>query len=156
VQIEIDFEVFKSLTNLRLTEADSYNAVIRRLLNLPNSTPRNALSGLEGPQANALAPFASTQRVQDSVPNALLTAIGGAWFGNTHFPEGTLFRATYKGQTFSAEVKNGLWIGQDGITRTSPSEAAGAISGTNVNGWRFWHAKRPGDPSWKRMDEFKQ
>ena len=160
MQIEIDFEVFKALTGLRRSEADSYNAVIRRLLKLPDCDAENALSNFARSQppksqVNALASFSTSNEIHASSQNALLNGLGGTWFNNTHFPDGTQFRATYKGQTFSAEIRNGLWLGQDGVTRTSPSEAASAISGTNVNGWRFWHAKRPGDPSWKRMDEFR-
>jgi hypothetical protein len=128
VQIEIDFEVFQALTALRKSEADSYNHVIRRLLKLPSG-------GL-------------TLGDVDKV-------MFGAWFGNVHFPEGTKFRATYKGQTFLAQIKNGQWVGGDGIVRSSPSNAASAISGTNVNGWRFWYAQRPGDPAWQRLDELK-
>jgi hypothetical protein len=130
MQIEIDFDVFKALTALRDSEVDSYNSVIRRLLNLPSGMMK--LSDL----ATAGTRF-------------------GLWLGDVHFPEGTKFRATYKGQTYTAEIKNDKWVDQDGTPRNSPSEAAGAISGTNVNGWRFWHAQRPGDPTWRRLDDLK-
>lgn len=146
MQVEIDFEVFKALTNLRQSESDSYNSVIRRLLKLSDNQTKGALA--------AFAPVDAKKST--AVASAFIDALRGAWFNNIHFPEGTQFRATYKGQLFVAEIKNGQWIGHDGISRTSPSEAAGAISGTNVNGWRFWFAKRPGDPDWKRMDEFKK
>jgi hypothetical protein len=128
MQIEVDFEVFKELTSRRTSEADSYNHVIRRLLRLSSG-------GL-------------TLGDIDKV-------MFGAWFGNTHFPEGTRFRATYKGQTHLAEIKDGQWIGGDGVVRSSPSNAASAISRTNVNGWRFWYVQRPGDPTWRRLDELK-
>lgn len=158
MQIDIDFDVFKALTALRQSEVDSYNAVIRRLLKLPEVHAGGALSKFHSgahEQQNPLAALASS-RSPAPVQNALLGALGGAWFGNTHFPEGTQFRATYKGQSYFAEVKDGRWIGQDGVARTSPSDAASAISSTNVNGWRFWFAKRPGDQNWVRMDEFKR
>lgn len=175
MQIDIDFEVFKALTALRVSEADSYNAVIRRLLKLPepnslatfgagtatlkHPASENALrsipSSIKGRglfgghgRRNALAP-------EDPINELIGRYVGGVWFGNSHFPEGTKFRATYKGRTYFAEVKNGQWLGEDGIARSSPSEAAGAISGTNVNGWRFWHVQMPGDPAWQRMDELK-
>ena len=176
MQIDIDFEVFKALTNMRLSESDSYNAVIRKLLDLPNA---NALSAFQdnSPAAvvagdvNALA-VAKSKGVRGGLfgshapKNALLpegmrggllaNLLGGIWFGNVHFPDGTKFRATYKGQTFSAEVKQGQWVGSDGIIRRSPSDAASAISNTNVNGWRFWYVQMPGDPSWRKLDELKQ
>lgn len=156
MQIEIDFDVFKELTARRESEADSYNSVIRRLLKLPVA---NALAAYEAPR-NALAPhpdnaLAAYARAHAPPVNALAFALGGAWFDNIHFPEGTDFRATYKGQTFSAQIREGRWIGSDGIVRTSPSAAAGAISGTNVNGWRFWYFRRPGDADWSRMDVLK-
>jgi hypothetical protein len=174
MQIEIDFEVFKALTALRQSEADSYNAVLRRLLNLPignalaafgpnhpveSSATQNALLGLDtksgrrgifGPAktSNALAP-------EGAVNELVRRYLSGAWFNNVHFPEGSKFRATYKGQTFYAEIKGNQWVGADGILRSSPSEAASAISQTNVNGWRFWHVQMPGDPAWRRLDELK-
>ena len=87
----------------------------------------------------------------------VLVALGfsGAWIGNVHFPNGTRFRATYKGRTYHAQIKDDVWIGEDGIVRRSPSEAASAISDTNVNGWRFWFGIRPSEDEWKRLDEFR-
>jgi hypothetical protein len=175
MQVEIDFEVFKVLTSLRESESDSYNAVIRRLLGLqtdyalndlldrevprgvlgrvnslataPPNASRKGLFG-SGKQKNALAPDAPYE-------NLLAKYLGGVWFNNIHFPDGTRFRATYKGQTFLAEIKDGQWIGADGVARSSPSDAASAISHTNVNGWRFWFVQMPGDPAWRRMDELR-
>jgi hypothetical protein len=152
MQIEIDFEVFKALTAKRESEADSYNNVIRRLLQLPiaNTSPPKEL-----PQ-NALLRRMVGVPVEQGRPTVLNALLGaGALFGNTFFPEGSLFRANYKGRTYYAQIKDGVWLGQDGVKRSSPSEAAGAISGTNVNGWRFWHVQRPGDADWVRMDELK-
>lgn len=155
MQIEIDFDVFKALTALRENEADTYNHVLRRLLNLPASDPTGP--GL-APILAAMSGH-STQGKGSGAPTtleSLLTAASkGVWYNNVFFPEGTHFRATYKGKTFFAQIKDGRWIGQDGVLRSSPSDAANAISGTNVNGWRFWYARRPNDSEWRRMDEFK-
>jgi hypothetical protein len=30
------------------------------------------------------------------------------------FPDGTQFRVTYKGRTYTAEIKDGVWVGADG------------------------------------------
>ena len=49
----------------------------------------------------------------------------------------------------------GVWVGEDGATRASPSEAAVKITGTSVNGWRFWQCKGPGDPGWQLMDRIR-
>jgi hypothetical protein len=67
------------------------------------------------------------------------------------FPEGTQYRVTYKGRTYSAQIKDTDWVGEDGVSRNSPSDAATAITGTNVNGWRFWSFKRPQDSTWRKM-----
>jgi len=150
MQISIDFEVFKALTAQRQSETDSYNEVIRRLLDLPpvaeSSPDPNAMLSALGRQLSRQSPA-----LRD-----MYLGTQGAWFGNVHFPEGTLFRATYKGRTHNAQIENGVWMGDDGVERTSPSDSAGAISGTNVNGWRFWHVQRPGDSNWMRMDELRE
>ncbi len=127
MQIEIDFEVFKSLTARRENEADSYNAVIRRLLEL--DPPAAEFRKLIGEKS--------------------------LWIGNVEFPHGTRFRATYKGKTYLAEAADGRWVDAEGNERNSPSDAAFQITHTNVNGWRFWHALRPGDTKWQRLDGFK-
>jgi hypothetical protein len=176
MQIDIDFEVFKALTALRQSEVDSYNAVIRRLLGLQTEGQLNALlgntpsAGLFGLTPNALAslprgnvtekgsgPVGGQNALGTETPvNELIARyLGGAWFNNVHFPEGTKFRATYKGQTHLAEISGGKWVGVDGISRNSPSDAASAITNTNVNGWRFWFAQMPGDPNWRRIDELR-
>lgn len=167
MQIEVDFDVFKALTALRESEVDSYNEVIRRLLKLPSArrepepvaAAEVLIHGKRQIPINFMQVLAkSPQSSVDTKHGNILASLfeGGAWYGNTHFPEGTLFRATYKGKTYSGEIREGRWVDQDGVVRTSPSEAASAISGTNVNGWRFWYAKRPGDEDWVKMEELKR
>ena len=159
MQIEIDFTVFQKLTALRESESDSYNAVIRRLLKLAPTEESAAL-------ARAIRSYAKNRghtglfdapgTLAAPIPNPLsLIPPGGAWFDGIHFPDGTLFRATYKGATHHASINDGRWVSEEGIVRNSPSQAANAISQTNVNGWKFWHALIPGGPQWKRLDEFK-
>jgi hypothetical protein len=175
MHVEIDFEVFKALTALRVSESDSYNAVIRRLLGLKTENTLNDLIDSEAPKGvlghvNALAAappntarkglFGSGKYKNALAPDALHESflakyLGGVWYNNIHFPEGARFRATYKGKTYLAEIKDRQWIGADGVTRSSPSDAASAISNTNVNGWRFWFVQMPGDPAWRRMDELR-
>lgn len=115
-QIEIDFEVFKELTLRRPEEAVTYNDVIRKLLNLP---------------ANPQFENSSTQS-------------SGAWvLDNTSFPTGSRFLATYKGKDYGGVVENGKLALSDGSTFPTPSAAAVHITGSNVNGWRFWKCKLP-------------
>ena len=62
--IEIEFDVFKALTNLRESETVTYNEVIRRLLNLPE------LKSNDGKAVGDRAP--TTSSLSD------LTSAGGA------------------------------------------------------------------------------
>lgn len=164
MQIEIDFDVFKALTTQRESESDTYNHVLRRILKLPPPPAfeeiANALAeaargkqslpkprGLFGAGVNALSGRATN--------SLLAAALGGVWFNGVHLPEGTRLKALYKGDLFEAVIKEGRWIGSDGVVRSSPSDAASAISNTNVNGWRFWHALVPGSTEWVRLDELR-
>ena len=123
--IEIDFDVFKELTNRRETENISYNDVLRKLL------------GLNPLKASALGP--------DVVSSA------GAWTtkGIT-FPIGTEFRANYKGKTISGKVESGFLV-VNGKRFDSPSAAAVSITGNMVNGWIFWECRLPGKTSWQMI-----
>jgi hypothetical protein len=143
MQIEIDFEVFKALTANLQDERDTYNEAIRRLLNLP-------ASDLD------VDPISFEPAGIAGQGGGLLGTSSGVWYSNVFFPEGTLFRATYKGQTYYAGIRGGAWMDANGTSRTSPSHAASVISGTNVNGWRFWFAKRPNDIDWLRLDSLRQ
>lgn len=144
MQIDIDFEVFKGLTAQLQSESENYNDVIRRLLGLPGreSSFRPGeidAPGLPVPSQNALAP-----------------QTGGVWYSSVFLPNGTVFRATYKGKTHRAWIQNSQWVDEFSIVRTSPSDAASAITGNNVNGWRFWFVRRPQDEDWQRMDALKR
>lgn len=133
MQIEIDFEVFKALTSRRETESTTYNDVIRTLLKLPPA-------GVPSPSAEEASSISG--------------AAGGLRFSNRglKLPEGTELRATYKGNVYRAQIQGGRWIDQDGNEHSSPSAAASAITGNNVNGWRFWEARRPGETNWLKLD----
>ena len=124
--IEIDFEVYKALTLRRQSESTTYNDVLRELLELGTAS---AVGTSKQPATTG------TGCVLQGIP----------------FPEGTEFRVTYKGSTHLARVKNGQWVDEKGHIRRSPSDAAAAITQTNVNGWRFWSFKRPGDSGWRKM-----
>ena len=115
--IDIDFEVFKALTNLRQTEAETYNDVVRALLKFPKPT-------------------------QSTIPPAKGSK---PWIvSDTSFPVGSEFMAAYKGKIYTGSANDGKLELEDGGKFTTPSAAAMHITGCNVNGWRFWKCKLPG------------
>ncbi|VVT22942.1 conserved hypothetical protein [Sphingomonas sp. EC-HK361] len=132
MQIEIDFDVFKALTARRRSEAHNYNDVLREMLDLEKAV---------------------SDRVQGALSASGSTASGrGFPLRGGDLPNGTDLRASYKGEQFRAKIREGRWYDEQEREHSSPSAAASAISGTNVNGLRFWHARRPGDDEWLRLD----
>lgn len=116
--ISVDFEVFKALTNLRMSEEQTENDVLRELLNLP------AASTIQAPSDDP------------------------AWVcKGVSFPSGTKLRAVFKGKEYVGEVKNGAFL-LGGAEYTSPSAAAQSITKSPVNGWTFWQCLRPSDTDW--------
>ncbi len=125
--IEIDFDVFKEITRRRASADMTANDVLRELLGLPARTP-------------GTAPV-----VRDEKP----------WVTKgVTFPHGTEFRTTYKGQRYFALVENGALV-VDGESFSSPSAAAGFITGTSINGWSFWECKMPGERTWKPISSYR-
>lgn len=128
--IEVDFDVFKQLTVRRATEDVTYNDVIRELLGLG--------------QAKAGPTYES------SGPSPLDWVAKGV-----QFPSGTEFRANYKGQLRTGRVEDGaLFV--NGQRYDSPSAAAVAITGSAVNGWRFWECRLPGKSSWQLIESLRR
>jgi hypothetical protein len=128
-QIDIDFEVFKELTNRRTTEDVTCNDVIRDLLKLPQQTKHQIK----------------------------FAAIGNKpWIvSDTSFPAGSEFMADYKGKTYSGVVKDGKLELSDGHKFSTPSAAAVHITNTNVNGWRFWRCKLPGQSQYLLVERLR-
>lgn len=119
--IEVDFDVFKTITMRRASEEVTENDVLRQLL---------GLSSKREPTAPAARPEA------------------GDWITKgVRFPSGTEFRARYKGQTWLARVDGGALV-MNGKAYDSPSAAAVAITDMPVNGWTFWECRLPGKPGW--------
>lgn len=128
--IDVDFDVYKALTMKRPDEATTYNDVLRKMLGFS-----------EVEQSIAASP-------PESGP-------GGCAFKGVFLPNGTELRVTYKGRTYTAAIKDGSWVGEDGIRRNSPSDAACAITKGNVNGWRFWKVRRPGDGQFRVLEDLR-
>ncbi len=123
--IDIDFDVYKALTLRRPSENVTYNDVLRKLLGLSPKKNQDVLS--------------------DSLPGQ------GDWVSKgVHFPSGTEFRATYKGETYYGKVDSGSFV-VDGKRFNSPPAAAVAITGRPVNGWTFWVCRFPGKSSWQML-----
>ena len=159
MQIEVEFEIFKSLTMLLENEQDTYSDVIRRLIlkagNPDPEAPENALAkGVLSSKGTGWlgALHAYQPKFPIETENALLGLLGGFASRDLMLPNGTLLRAAYKGSLYGARIDHGRWIDENGDEHTSPSAAATAITGTNVNGLRFWEAKRPGDTQWQRLE----
>lgn len=140
MQIAVTLEVYKALTAELSYEGQSYDDVIRRLL------------GMDSP-------------AEPEDVNPVIESLGEASFGllrafdpnsfysrGLRLPDGTTLRAIYKGVPYIAKIENGQWIDMSGIAQSSPSAAASAITGNNVNGLRFWEALRPNDKIWRRLD----
>ena len=130
MNIEIDFDVFKALTLRRTTENVSYNDVLRELLGL-------------SPQKR---PVSSDEQVFAQ----------GDWVTKgVRFPNGTEFRATYRGQTYYGKVESGGLV-VDNRRFYSPSAAAVKITGNPVNGWIFWECRMPGKSSWQMIKSLRK
>jgi hypothetical protein len=130
-RIGIDFEVWKELTARLEAPSDTYNDALRQLLGFPRAAHPDP--GQTPPTDSSLA------WVVDGVS----------------FPEGTEFRKVYKHKEHRAVVRQGaLWL--DGTAYETPTSAAMAITGNNVNGWRFWEFHRQGRARWHPIDILRQ
>lgn len=126
--IPVDFDVRKSLMNLRATEEVTYNDVLRDLLNLgpaKNHQEENPISGD--------APFIAQ---------------------GVKFSHGKKLRTIHKGSTYYSVVDDGSLV-YENKRYSSPSLAAIAITGYNVNGWRFWEYYDPEINSWIKIDNLR-
>jgi hypothetical protein len=128
--IDVDFDVFKALTMRRSSESVSENDVLRQLLGLPPAS------------SSASAETSTRASPADWVTKGI------------RFPAGAEFRATHKGQTYLARVEAGALV-LGGRRFTSPSSAAVSITKTNINGWRFWQFRFPGQTSWRSLDSLR-
>jgi hypothetical protein len=144
--IEIDFEVYKALTARRAGESDSHNDVLRRLLGL----------GQGSVVIKRHFDFGQTRVPAASPASAAGKNDKNDWFyKGIRFPAGTDFRARYRGQLHHAKVDAGA-LTLNGKRVQSPSDAAREITGNNVNGWRFWQCRLPGEAGWRRLDSLRR
>lgn len=133
--LEVDFDVYKTVFARRANESITENDVLRELLGLPSKQAAAASAPAAAQPARA---FDSTSP-QDWVVK------------NVRFPQGSDFRATHKGKTYTGRVHGGALV-VDGKSYESPSAAAVAITGNSVNGWRFWECRLPGKSTWQFIE----
>lgn len=129
--IEIDFDVHKLIETERTGFSETPNAVLRRLLKLG---------------------------VPDR-PAAI--ASGDAWTGKgVTLPAGTELRMEYRGREHRGIIQDAAWL-VDGQRFKSPSAAASGVAMTksgkhpSLDGWKYWQARRPGDPGWTALDSLR-
>jgi len=129
--IDVDFDVYKQLTIRRKSESMTENEVIRELLGLSKAQ-------------------------QEPQPDIKMEQEGIPWVSKgVTFPHRTEFRSTYKGQMYTGTVQNGALV-LNGKRFSSPSAAAIEITGTPINGWRFWECLQPGATKWKSIADFRR
>jgi hypothetical protein len=146
--IDVDFDVHKLIELERNSFEESPNEALRRLLKLPPS-PLPALEPI--PPLPAPSGNGSTASV---LLRATPTAGSRPWIDSgVSLPSGTLLRMEYGGETFEGRITDGEWEVR-GKMYDSPSGAACALATTrkgkktSLNGWIYWHVKRPGDTQW--------
>lgn len=127
--IHVDFDVFKAITARRPSEEVTENDVLRQLFGLGS------------------AQHTSTGAAPNPKPGDWVTK-------GVRFPQGTQARATYKGQLYLGEVRDGA-LRVAGTPYESPSAAAMSITKSQVNGWGFWEVKLPHQGDWQPMREYR-
>jgi len=141
-QIDVSLPVFKAMT-ARLEEGQTHDDILRELLEIDSIVEPEPEQ-----QMNAVSSFG--EGFQQALHEQ--SGRGGFFSRGLCLPNGTQLRARYKGKEYRAKIVKNQWISERGVPQTSPSGAATTITGTNVNGLRFWEAKRPEDGAWRRLD----
>ena len=139
--ITVSMDVFKQLT-ARLEQGQTHDDVIRDLLAMDSIVE---LEQVLHPSVAALKDQFDHMKLQSVLGR------DGFYSRGLWLPNGSLMKARYQQREFRAEIKNNCWFDENGNSHSSPSAAASAITGNNVNGLRFWEAKRPTDKGWVRL-----
>jgi hypothetical protein len=153
--IEIDFDIHKLIEGERRSFSESPNAVLRRLLKLSETSSD---------------PAATTSPTQDATSTTFTSPTSGAvsdriarsWSSNgVILPHGTQLKMEYNRRTYVGEVRDGFWHVQ-GKQFSSPSSAASGVALTkdgkltSLDGWIYWHVKRPGDITWTAINQLRR
>ncbi len=128
--IEIGLPVHKAIEAQRRSFEETHDDILMRLLDIG----ANDGLGVEGPAVDAAA--------------------GRPWvWKGVRLPHGTQLRMSYNGAEHHAEIRDGVWVLEEGVAR-SPSGAASLIARTrrgrktHLDGWRYWQARLPGEALW--------
>ena len=131
--IEIDFDVHKVIERERMSFSETPNDVLRRLLKLN--------------RRSSAAPRDTTQ--------------GKPWSRKSvTLPHGTDLRMEYNGCRYTGTIENGEWL-VEGRRFKTPSAAASGVAvtrdgkHTQLDGWIYWRAKRPGDTDWIALQQLR-
>ncbi len=139
MEISLSLECYKALTARLAHDGQTYDDVIRDLLEVDSVIEPDV----------APTPFSA---ITDAIERARAATQGGFASRGLYLPDGTLLRARYKGKLYTATIVDGDWRDQNGEIQSSPSAAATAVTATNVNGLRFWEAQLPGEKGWRRLE----
>lgn len=156
--IEIDFDIHKIIETNRTSFEESPNEVLRRILKLqPIEKPRFVSEPSWMHRNGTKEISANPPKV---VTNGTLSRSG--WHGKgVDLPNGTLFHMEYNGEVYSGDIQNGKWCIEGAAPCKSPSDAAcsavAARTGIrpSLNGWIYWHVKRPQDNGWVLIDSLR-
>jgi len=144
-KIDVSLPVYQALTAL-LEEGKTHDDVLREVLRLDSIV-----------EPEVVSPFDQIEAVSDGLRQSFVKAAGGGFYSRRLWlPNGTKLRARYKRRLHQAKIQQDRWFDEKGHEQSSPSAAAAAITGTNVNGLRFWEALRPTDKVWRRLDVLAQ
>ncbi|MEG8222951.1 DUF4357 domain-containing protein [Sphingomonas sp. HH69] len=138
MQIDVSLEVFKALTARLSYDGQSYSDLIRDLL--AQDSPLEADSMGESDYGTDHSVFMKQANE------------GGFASRKLWLPHRTELRARYRQREYRARIDNNAWLDEGGNHHSSPSAAAYAITGNNVNGLRFWEARLPTGSTWCRLE----
>jgi hypothetical protein len=130
--IEIDIDIHKCIETARARFDETPNEILHRLLKLKAS----AKQGNNGAHVE-----------MHGAPSRSWSSKG------VTLPHGTQLRMEYNGKGHVGQIDNGEWL-VEGTHFNSPSAAAGGVARTragkppSLDGWVYWHVKRPGDARW--------
>ncbi|KRF17675.1 hypothetical protein ASG90_04760 [Nocardioides sp. Soil797] len=138
--IRIDHEVYEKLQEQAKPFVDTPNAVLRRLLELPEAPEPE---GGRGPRRGHRGPRGHHHDGRGPRRNrlSLLVETGALSPGDT-----LVWRRPRSGEEFTATITDDGQIRlDDGTVHDSPSGAGKALNGYDANGWTNWRIERTGE-----------